>query len=126
MQVSLSGLFPLIFISFASMPGMNRGVALSAWWAGPADALVVLWFAEAHLESLTDALVKVTDATFNTAYNPATADYVEDPLAPSDESNSYIVDYTEDQRNKQCTKSNQVITPTPPKQHGENPGEQNK
>jgi prepilin-type N-terminal cleavage/methylation domain-containing protein len=55
------------------------------------------------------ALIRVTDATFNTAFDPDTADYVDDPMASSAEGRAYIVDFTEDNRFNGVTISNVAI-----------------
>ncbi len=41
-------------------------------------------------------IIRVTDADFNNAFDPATADYITDPLGSGDQ--AYIVDFTTDDR----------------------------
>jgi prepilin-type N-terminal cleavage/methylation domain-containing protein len=44
------------------------------------------------------AIVRVTDATFNNAFDPGTADFIYDPMASAAENGQYIVDFDEDSR----------------------------
>lgn len=43
-------------------------------------------------------IVRVDDSNFNDEFNPDTASYVRDPIAPAGHAGNYIIDFTEDDR----------------------------